>query len=277
MSQKIMLSDIFPLENLEEYKVHFSVWNGEVEPLNVFLSSPSEFKTWNEFKAKDVIWTKKYIFTLANFYHEENTWLFAGVWEVLNVTDKKHEVRLTKIGEEFSGRLKISYHLASRNRRRLIIDEKKGTNLYNEFEVKAILDEPYSGVEFEGFDNINLSFQELKIIFAKNITSWKNALQNSKGVYLITDIKTGKKYVGSAYRDNEGIWGRWKDYISTGHGNNIKLRKLLAHKGRDYIEVNFRFSLLETFSRRVEDVVIIGRESFWKDVLVSREFGYNDN
>lgn len=43
-------------------------------------------------------------------------------------------------------------------------------------------------------------------------------------IYIITDRKTGKNYIGSTY-GKEGIWGRWKEYAKTGgHGNNVTLQ-----------------------------------------------------
>ena len=36
-------------------------------------------------------------------------------------------------------------------------------------------------------------------------------LENIKGIYLVTDTHTGRRYVGSAYGDM-GIWSRWRQY-----------------------------------------------------------------
>ena len=44
-----------------------------------------------------------------------------------------------------------------------------------------------------------------------------------------------------------------------------------------YIENNFQYSILETFTDDVLDKDIISRESFWKDVLMTRKYGYNSN
>ncbi|WP_236846933.1 GIY-YIG nuclease family protein [Campylobacter devanensis] len=92
-------------------------------------------------------------------------------------------------------------------------------------------------------------------------------------MYLIVDTKTGKKYVGSAYGDNM-LLGRWRNYIANGHGGN----KLLKSLDFEYIKENFKYSILEIFKSSVDDEIIINRESFWKEVLLTRtEFGYNDN
>lgn len=106
---------------------------------------------------------------------------------------------------------------------------------------------------------------------------WKAALESVKGVYLIVDKSNGKKYVGSAY-GTWGIWARWQCYVQTGHGWNDELTKLIAEEGLDYARRNFRISLLEYRPARTDDNVIIARESFWKEAVLSRvPLGYNKN
>ena len=101
-------------------------------------------------------------------------------------------------------------------------------------------------------------------------------LQSIKGVYLITDKSNGKKYVGSAYGDY-GLWSRWETYILTGHGWNEGLVNVLSENGIDYARENFQFSLLEFYSMKIDNQVIINREQYWKEVLCTRQFGYNMN
>ncbi|MGE7413520.1 GIY-YIG nuclease family protein [Methylobacterium tarhaniae] len=98
-----------------------------------------------------------------------------------------------------------------------------------------------------------------------------------KGVYLIVDKNTGKKYVGSAYND-VGIWSRWSVYAATGHGWNAALVNLMAERGISYARERFRMTLLETWPFRTEDKIILERESHWKEALLTRgDFGYNQN
>lgn len=94
---------------------------------------------------------------------------------------------------------------------------------------------------------------------------------------MIVDKSNGKKYVGSAYGDN-GIWSRWSTYILTGHGYNDELVDLITKNGLDYARKNFHFAILELRSMKTDDDTIINRESFWKEVLLTRgNFGYNKN
>jgi hypothetical protein len=109
---------------------------------------------------------------------------------------------------------------------------------------------------------------------------WLSALTHCHGVYLITDTKTGLRYVGYAYGE-EGIWSRWSCYFQTGgHGNNKLLKELLKSKsnGTDYARKYFKFSLLEQASSRDKEQYIIMRETYWKQVMMSRgKFGLNEN
>lgn len=97
-----------------------------------------------------------------------------------------------------------------------------------------------------------------------------------KGVYVIHDQETGKAYVGSAYGDT-GIWARLSQYVDKLHGGNLGLRELVGQKGADYAKTNLRFALLEFWSMRTPDEHVLERESYWKDVLLSRKFGNNRN
>ncbi|AWX92359.1 hypothetical protein DPM13_01420 [Paracoccus mutanolyticus] len=46
-------------------------------------------------------------------------------------------------------------------------------------------------------DDIDLSFAELEALVSNSRPDWKAALESIKGIYLITDTRTGKRYVGS--------------------------------------------------------------------------------
>ena len=73
------------------------------------------------------------------------------------------------------------------------------------------------------------------------------------------------------------LWKRWSDYVTTGHGGNVKLEELIRQNGKDYAEKYFQYSILENYNFKVDDSFIIERESWWKETLQSRKWGYNDN
>lgn len=271
----IKLSDILKFEDPSEFKVHLANWNGHQNPLDVFVSNKEEWKGWNSWRSEKDDFNRKYIFSLMEYYHEPNSWLFGGIYEVverLNTTRSKgYEIELTEIHKPFVGRLKIKWPRTGRAKSR------KLENYLNEFEVSEIFKEEYTGEVFCGYEKINHDFHILESIFLSGKQDWKAALENVKGVYVIMDKSNGKKYVGSAY-GGTGIWSRWSCYIGNGHGHNDELTKLIKEAGIDYARQNFRFSLLEYRPMKTDDNEVIAREGYWKEVFLSRgEYGYNKN
>jgi hypothetical protein len=80
----IMLQDIFPLNDLESYKVHFAKWNQHEQPLDVFTKDQKDWKRWQEYRPQRNDFNRPFIFSLASFYHEPNTWLFRVSLVLLN-------------------------------------------------------------------------------------------------------------------------------------------------------------------------------------------------
>jgi len=150
--------------------------------------------------------------------------------------------------------------------------------MLSQMSVSEILPDAYLGEDFSGYSNINHSYEILENLWRDSKPDWVAALTHCQGVYLITDTKTGLRYVGSAYGE-EGIWSRWGTYFKTGgHANNKLLRELLNKKGVEYARRNFQISLLEHASSRDSEQHIIQREAYWKEVLLTRgSFGLNEN
>jgi hypothetical protein len=239
----------------------------------VFVRSREEWKGWNAWRRNKDDFSRKYIFSLIDFYPRHDLWLFAGVFEVIDRAAKGNKVRLIAEAEEFIGRLLVEFHRPQGWRGRAFKLEKS----WDQLTLSEILNEPYSGETFCGYETINHDFHILEVIFRNNKQDWKAALENVKGVYLITDTSNNKRYVGSAYGDS-GIWSRWSCYMGTGHGWNDELTELIKKHGIDYARKNFKFALLEYRSMKTDDEKIRNRESYWKEALLSRgEFGYNKN
>jgi hypothetical protein len=267
----IMLKDILPIEEPGDYKVHFAKWNQKNQPLDVFTKDRLEWKGWQEYRATRDDFNRPMIFSLARFYHEPSTWLFGGIFRVLARHEDRYEVEQTDIGEGFIGRLKLRSPYNSR----LVRVNMAGQ--YANFEVPEILREPYTGRPFPGYEDINISFEEIETLVRNSRLDWKAALESVKGVYLITDTNTGKRYVGSAYGEG-GVWSRWCSYAESGHGGNVELRALVLTPKLDYCRAHFRFALLEHRPARTADELIIARENFWKQLLLSRgDQGLNRN
>ena len=269
--RKILLKDIWPFENVSDYKVHFARWSNrdDAHPLDTWVDDPSKWQGWQEYWPSRNEFNRPYIFSLMDFYHEPGAWLFGGIFRVLARHENRYEVELMEIGENFIGRLKVG---SSYNNRAARVNFE---NHYETFEVLEILREPYSGQPFPGYESIDLDFANLEILVRKNRTDWQAALENVCGVYLITDKSTGKRYVGSAYGEQE-VWSRWKEYVASGHGGNAELRELVK-SGLKYPRKNFQFALLEYRAACTPEDTIQKREAYWKKILLTREYGLNSN
>lgn len=254
-------------EHKSEIKVHCATGSQDVfAPKYAFLAG--RFKEWQEDQTQKNF-ERKYILSLI--YWGKNEWLFGGIYESLGFEEDKtkerfiYNTKITNIAEEFIGKLIIAFNKDFRASYLCL------ENHIEKFELSEIKKE-LTKMEFPGYDNVNVSWKELSDLITSD--SWKTALQNQKGVYLITDCNTGKRYVGSAYGDNM-ILGRWENYVANGHGGNTELKKL----DFTYIRENFRYTILDIFKSTIDDSTIINRESWWKKTLLTRDerFGYNDN
>ena len=274
MPAGILLRDIWPIGNLTDYKIHFGRWNQWEQPLDAWVNG--DWQSWQEYYPGRNDFNRKFIFSLMDFYHERDSWLFGGVFEVTaRHLGERYEVAPTSIGAAFIGRLKL--HCPYRGRTTRVNLEKH----FDTFRVSEILRERYTGRQFPGYENVHLSFGELESMVRNERADWKAALSSVKGIYLVTDTNTRKRYVGSAYAEKgeKGVWSRWHQYVNSGHGNNKGLKELLQGKEdpRAYCR-HFRFSLLEHRPMHTPDSEIIDRESFWKTILMSRgEDGLNWN
>lgn len=191
--ETILLRDIWQIENPTDYKVHFGRWNDWEQPLDAWVKDHREWQGWQEYYPGRNDFNRKFIFSLMDFYHEEDSWLFGGVFEVTaRHLGERYEVALTDIGAPFIGRLKLRSPYRSRPTR-VKLENHLGT-----FIVSELLREPYTGRQFPGYEGVHLSFGELESIVRNERADWKSALSSVKGVYLVTDRHTTKRYVGSA-------------------------------------------------------------------------------
>lgn len=263
--------------NPEDYKAHFAV-TSDKEPLDEFVESKDNWVEWQRYRPKTSngnyldCFSRDYVFSMIRFYPRGNEyWLFGGIWKIID-RKGRYKVELCDTGKEFIGRLLLRYKYGKKNIR------PNFENHYDEIIVSEIFDQEFSGEDFPGSNNIDIQFNKLKHIFKINKQDWRATLAHIDGIYLLTDIKTGKRYVGSA-GGGEGIWSRWKSYIETGHGGNKYLKRLVSQKGLQYIQDNFKFAILETYKFGTSEETIIDRESYWKNVLITRDekYGYNMN
>ena len=272
--KEINLNDILRLENLENVKVRFNLqFEGIWNPIEHYKSGNTKTmlagQYWNYNKNKSFKEGQTSI-GLIKVNRKEDLWLLFHIGKVikdLNVFNGVgYEYETLFEYEKFFGRLIVKFKNKSQNMIR------KAESVIEDCEVFQILPDTdtFNNDIFPGYDQVNISWEELSRVLEKE--NWKTALQNQKGVYLITDISNGKMYVGSAYGEDM-LLGRWENYKKTGHGGNVELKKLAF----DYIKTNFRYSILDIYKSTIDDSIIISRENWWKDLLLSRRFGYNGN
>lgn len=124
-------------------------------------------------------------------------------------------------------------------------------------------------VPFPGFDQLVLDYPQLQAVLHEHrYGPWRTALASVRGVYLITDTRGGRQYVGKA-DGAESIRQRWSAYATNGHGGNVELR------GMD--PSSFRFSILRVFDPATPTGEIDAAESHFKHALDTRKHGLNRN
>lgn len=274
---KIMLNDLlhFDAAEVPNVRVKFNISNGYDDPLDLYKTNPDEVNvTWflwhDDRRYFNVGQTAICLLKLRG-----DQWLLTTIKKItrlLDVTDGVgYDAVEVKEYEQYFGRLVVEYHNPCRTMGR------KYENVMDELEVVQILNEQYTGNEFPGYENVRLSYPLLKNIVDRQLPGWVDALRNQKAVYLITDTKTGKMYVGSATSQTGMLLQRWSSYAADGHGGNVELRELVKQQGLDYVKENFQYSILENYNARMDDGYILKRESWWKETLCTRTHGYNKN
>jgi len=124
-------------------------------------------------------------------------------------------------------------------------------------------------IPFPGFDRLVLSHVQLQAVMREHrYASWRTALSSVFGIYLITDTRDGRHYVGKADGE-ESIRQRWHAYATNGHGGNVELRGLDPS--------SFRFSLLRVFDPATPTRDINAAEGHFKEALDSVRHGLNRN
>ena len=252
--------------NLDSYKIHLAVVSGTSSPLNAYFAG--KFKEWQE-EQNQRNFSKDMVIGLIGLGNDR--WLFGGVYRINSCVSEgdlyRYDTTLISGQDDYIGRLIVKHERTGRASYR--IGDADG-GLYF---IDQLLPQKLTVQEFPGYNKVHINNATLKIIISQNIESWRSALSNVKGIYLIGNELTGKVYVGKA-DGNSGIWQRWCDYALNGHGENKGLRSLLDLHGADYSK-NFWYSILEIADTHASSDDILKRESYWMNILRSRNFGYN--
>ena len=239
-------------------------------PYELWRADDGRFELYQRLQGKDRFADTKFI--AAFVATPLNETLFVGMFENCGVGTAEpgllDPVRGHDVGGYFLYDLRRSKRL-SQYRDRLVVDWGTGYRTWVQraqnqdkpiLEIRRLASEP----KFPGF----LEFRARLSDLANVPNSWQHVLSSVNGIYLLVCPETGKQYVGAAYGEN-GFWGRWESYMSTGHGGNVGMKH---HPFRDY-----QVSVLEVASSSAGLEQIMEMESRWKEALLTREFGLNEN
>jgi hypothetical protein len=235
---------------------------------NLYLTDRPEFLAYQNSQLKDVFNGVDYI---VSFIGEDGLLSrFIGVYKLTSskqLANGHFEYQMEEVKEHFDDL-----------KERVIIKWENAISWHQWIKNKMEVIEIRPGLHYKQFTDyfdFILSFRELKEIVTKQYADWKKMLSVTKGIYLISDTKTGKLYVGSAYGE-DGIWGRWNKYVTTnGHGDNKTLKELITvdpTRGN-----NFQFSILMLLPRTITADEAIKKERLFKNKLGTNSFGLNNN
>lgn len=265
-----LLGLLQPRLDPHEVKIHFAMYNGEEDPIDVYLGG--RFDEWQRWQSK-LNFERPYVLSLIET-SQKHVWMFAGLHKSAKTTGLKDGQYYYPLVEDPScsslkGRLFVRFE---KNFRQCY---PYAENYASEIVVTELRDAPLSVARFPGYRKVDLSYDELCLIYRQQIQDWTGALSSVAGVYLITDTLDNKLYVGSASGQG-GIWQRWSDYATTGHGGNVELKTLLG-SGDASRARHFRYTILEIADIHDDSASIIERETHWKKILLSRVCGLNRN
>lgn len=277
MAKFLFLNDLLHLDDaeLDNTKIKFNQWNGETDPMKEYKRDPdminNQWLFWREEQRYFNVGQNAVCFLKLTY----DTWLLTTIKKVtreLGVTKGiNYEGEEIERFQQYFGRVIVKYQKSQRTQGML------AKSVINKLEVVQILPTVFDGEDFPGYDKVRLSFSQLETIINRNKRDWIAALENQKAIYLITDLNTGKQYVGSAYGENGMLLQRWRNYIESGHGGNRELTMLVKQLGFEYVKKHFQYSILENYNARVDKRIILQRETWWKETLGTRKFGYNAN
>lgn len=236
----------------------------------------------NKHQNRDNFKDAETIISLVPIDHDER-YVFAGAFRVLSRShpkedNKKYTVIENELCDNSINQLlgRLVFKWSNPVRQRYLTVANSGSS----FQLVEMKEKPYGALDiaFPGFYSFNLNRLEFDSRIGEAMgASWKEALSSVSGVYVITDMKTGQSYIGSAYSDsglpNEGIWGRWKGYLKGGHNGNILLKDHIQKHGAE----NLVYSILHTMDIGTRKEDVIRMETFYKEALGTRIHGLNKN
>lgn len=270
----LTLPDLIELSGVElhRYKIHCATGKSPHSPLEAFFDGT--FQEWQE-RQNQLNFECDQVVGLISLGPAK--WLFAGLYRVLGYKNGRTDMQsgYTYETERIAGLEHLDGRAVVHFEKKFRASYLRGPKYADQLIVDSLRPSRLTIGDFPGFNDVLLTLPMLRTIVREQNPSWRSALGNVAGVYLIVDNSSGLQYVGSAY-GGVGLWQRWSNYAATPHGGNKELKALLKTEDIGH-ESNFQFSLLEVCDLNAGEDFIIGRETHWKKVLRTREFGLNAN
>jgi hypothetical protein len=241
-----------------------------VTPYKLWRADDGRFELYQKIQRRTVFKGARFLASFVATPLDET--LFVGVYENRRVGKAKPGLIDPISGKNVGGfnfyDLVPSSKLAE-YRGRLVIEWGQGYRSWVQLarrKEKTVVEIHRSASEppFPGF----LDFRERLTSLAAVPASWRAALSAVAGIYLFINPDTGKQYVGSA-QGAGGLWGRWEQYVASGHGGNRRMQ--------DVPSADYQVSVLEVASSSAGADVLAKMEERWKQKLLSRKFGLNAN
>lgn len=241
-----------------------------VTPYKLWRADNGEFELYQRIQERAVFKGSRFVASFVATPLDET--LFVGMYENKSVGKAKRGLIDPISGKDVGG-LNF-YNLVEspkldEYRGRLVIEWGKGYRSWVQLargREKAVVEIHRSASDppFPGF----LDFRERLNSLAAVPASWRAALSAVSGIYLFTHPDSAKQYVGSAQGEG-GFWGRWEQYVASGHGGNKRMQDIPA--------ADYQISVLEVASSSAAADVLANMEERWKQKLSTRKFGLNAN
>ncbi len=236
---------------------------------DLYRYNKTVFMTYQSEQQNEVFKNADYI--VAFIGEDGTTARFIGVYKVSEVISiEKENAKYFYPMEEVSGFEAL--------KERVIIDWGKSTLAWHQWinNSKEVIEitPGLNHVQFTDYTDFVLDYHQLKEIYDKGYPEWKRMLSAVNCIYVISDAKTGKQYVGSTY-GKDGVWGRWLQYAKEGHGNDKSLIELVKNDS-NYAK-NFRYTIMKLLPRIIAMEEAIKAESLYKKKLGTNAFGLNNN
>jgi hypothetical protein len=194
----IKLNDILKIdtETLKNVKVRLMIVPSDDplnNPLEHFKRDPDQIATnwllWKQKKQGNPFQVGQIGIGLLHLGMDK--WLLVTIKEIVKELNNQesgvhYEAKEMAEFSKYFGRIVVKYH----NEVQMLI--RKADSVMDNLEVLEILSTYYEGDDFPGYENVTLSWEKLHTIITREKKDWMTALKNQKGVYLITDKKSGK-------------------------------------------------------------------------------------